>query len=321
VTVTVVIIGVMGALAAVLVTMGLRKPSSTLVRERLETLAPGEQNKPPVRALEEIELSKPFQERVVKPLLASIARVTRRMSPGSTLEKTEQRLAQAGNPRGLNVEGFYGLKGLLALVFVVLLALLMYINAVPGYLPYPPTAPVGAIEWGLGALVSGFFLPDLWIRDERKRRQKRIQKALPDTIDVIAISVEAGLGFDAAVQRVGSKIKGDLSDEFERYLLEMRVGKAKREALRNIIWRTGVPDLSQFITAIIQADQLGVSITNVLRIQSEQMRIRRRQRAEELAHKAPIKMLFPMAFCIFPAIFVVILGPVIPSIMNGLGGK
>lgn len=317
----IVLIGAMGALAALFVLMGLRKPSSALVRERLETIAPGQQGKPPVRALEEIELSKPFQERVVKPLLASMARVTRRVSPGTTLEKTEQRLAQAGNPRGLNVESFYGLKGVVAIVVVVLLGLMMYVNALPGYLPYPPQEPATALLWGLGGLVAGFFLPDLWIRDERKRRQKRVQRALPDTIDIIAISVEAGLGFDAAVQRVSTKIKGDLSMEFERYLLELRVGKAKREALRNIIWRTGVADLSQFITAIIQADQLGVSITNVLRIQSEQMRMRRRQRAEELAHKAPIKMLFPMAFCIFPAIFVVILGPVIPNIMNGLGGK
>lgn len=316
-----VLIGVMGVLAAAFVVLAMRTPSSSVIRDRLETINPGQQNKPPVRALEEIELSKPFQERVLKPLLATMARVTRRISPGTTLEKTEQRLAQAGNPRGLNVEGFYGLKGVLAIVFVVLMALLMYFEMLPGYLPYPPKDPANAVLFALGALVAGFFFPDLWIRDERKRRQKRILKALPDTIDVIAISVEAGLGFDAAVQRVGAKIKGDLSLEFERYLLELRVGKAKREALRNIIWRTGVTDLSQFITAIIQADQLGVSITNVLRIQSEQMRMRRRQRAEELAHKAPIKMLFPMAFCIFPAIFVVILGPIVPSIMNGLGGK
>jgi tight adherence protein C len=317
----IVLIGVMGVLAATFVLMAMRKPSSAVIRDRLETINPGQQNKPPVRALEEIELSKPFQERVLMPLLATMARVTRRISPGTTLEKTEQRLVQAGNPRGLNVEGFYGLKGMLAIVFVVLMGLLMYFELVPGYLPYPPKDPANAVLYALGALVAGFFFPDLWIRDERKRRQKRILKALPDTIDVIAISVEAGLGFDAAVQRVGAKIKGDLSQEFERYLLELRVGKAKREALRNIIWRTGVADLSQFITAIIQADQLGVSITNVLRIQSEQMRVRRRQRAEELAHKAPIKMLFPMAFCIFPAIFVVILGPIVPSIMNGLGGK
>lgn len=317
------IVGVMGALAVFLIALGMRRPSSAIIRERLSTMTPvtAHSNKPTARVLEDMELSRPFRERVLRPLMASMARVTRRLSPGTTLEKTEQRLAQAGNPRGLNVETFYGLKGVLAIALTTIIALLMYLNVAPGYVPYPPTAPTGAVEWGLAALVIGFFMPDLWIRDERKRRQKRIQRALPDTVDIIAITVEAGLGFDAAVQRVASKTKDELSIEFERYLVELRVGKGKREALRNIIWRTGVADLSQFITAIIQADQLGVSITNVLRIQSEQMRMRRRQRAEELAQKAPIKMLFPMAFCIFPSIFVVILGPVIPSIMGGLGGK
>lgn len=311
--------GLMFAVAAGILVLGLRRPSSVLIRERLESIGPT--GKPVVRGLEEIELSKPFQDRILKPLLASFARVTRRLSPGTTLDKTEQKLAQAGNPRGLNVESFYGLKGVLAIVAVLVIGLLMYLNAVPGMLPYPPDAPAAALERAAIALVVGFFLPDLWIRDEVKRRQKRILKALPDTIDIIAISVEAGLGFDAAVQRVAAKVRGDLALEFERYLLELRVGKGKREALRNIIWRTGVADLSQFITAIIQADQLGVSITNVLRIQSAQMRQRRRQRAEELAHKAPIKMLFPMALFIFPAIFVVILGPIVPNIMTGLGGK
>jgi len=239
----IILIGIMGGLAVLFVLMGLRRPSSAVIRSRLEAIAPGQQGKPQVRALEEIEMSKPFQERVLRPLLASMARVTRRLSPGTTLEKTEQRLAQAGNPRGLNVEGFYGLKGILAIVAVAVLSLLMYLNVAPGYLPYPPTAPSSAVVWGLGALVAGFFLPDLWIRDERKRRQKKIQKALPDAIDIIAISVEAGLGFDSAVQRVATKTRDNLSVEFERYLLELRVGKAKREALRNIIWRTGVADL------------------------------------------------------------------------------
>jgi tight adherence protein C len=267
-----------------------------------------------------MELSKPFAERVFKPFLAQISRLTSRLSPGNSMETTERNLAQAGNPRGLNVESFYGLKGVVAVVLGVMIVMIMYLNPLPGTIPYPPEVPISALIWAVVAVVGGFFFPDLWIRDEKKRRQKRITKAMPDTIDIIAISVEAGLGFDGAVQRVAGKSKDDLSVEFERYLLELRLGKSRKEALRNIIWRTGVPDLSSFITAIIQADTLGVSIANVLRIQSDQMRIRRRQRAEELAHKAPIKMLFPMALFIFPAIFVVILGPVIPQIQSGLGG-
>lgn len=301
--------------------MGVRKSTTSLVRERLAVIAPDAANRPTISPLDQMELSKPFQDRVIKPFLAQISRLTSRISPGNTMEKTEKNLAQAGNPRGLNVESFYGLKGVVAVVLGVLITLVMYLNPLPGTIPYPPEVPVSALVWAVIAIVAGFFFPDLWIRDEKQRRQKRISKALPDTIDIIAISVEAGLGFDAAVQRVASKSKDDLSLEFERYLLELRLGKSRKEALRNIIWRTGVQDLSTFITAIIQADTLGVSIANVLRIQSDQMRIRRRQRAEELAHKAPIKMLFPMALFIFPAIFVVILGPVIPQIQNGLGGK
>jgi tight adherence protein C len=299
---------------------GLQKTGSSVVRERLAVFGSGAQPKPNASVLEEMELSKPFAERVFKPFLAQISRLTSRLSPGNSTETTERNLAQAGNPRGLNVESFYGLKGVVAVVLGVMIVMIMYLNPLPGTIPYPPEVPISALIWAVVAVVGGFFFPDLWIRDEKKRRQKRITKAMPDTIDIIAISVEAGLGFDGAVQRVAGKSKDDLSVEFERYLLELRLGKSRKEALRNIIWRTGVPDLSSFITAIIQADTLGVSIANVLRIQSDQMRIRRRQRAEELAHKAPIKMLFPMALFIFPAIFVVILGPVIPQIQSGLGG-
>ncbi len=316
-----ILIAVLVGGSALFLWMGLNKPTDSLLRERLAVFAPDGMNKPSVTVLEDIELARPFQDRIVKPFLTWIAQLTRRISPGTTMEKTEQYLAQAGNPRGLNVEAFYGLKGLVAVVLAVLVTLIMYLNPLPGTIPYPPNAPVSALVWAAAALVLGFFFPDLWIRDERKRRQKRIGKALPDTIDIIAISVEAGLGFDSAVQRVATKARDELSLEFDRYLLELRLGRSRKEALRNIIWRTGVADLSQFITAIIQADTLGVSIANVLRIQSDQMRIRRRQRAEELAHKAPIKMLFPMALFIFPAIFVVILGPIVPQIANGLGGK
>ncbi len=315
-----VLIAILIAGAVLFLWTGLQKTGSSVVRERLAVFGPGAQPKPSVTALEELELARPFSDRVFKPFLAKISLLTSRISPGNTMEKTEMNLAQAGNPRGLNVESFYGLKGVVAVVLGVMVTIIMYLNPLPGTIPYPPEVPISALIWAVIAVVAGFFFPDLWIRDEKQRRQKRITKAMPDTIDIIAISVEAGLGFDGAVQRVAGKSKDDLSVEFERYLLELRLGKSRKEALRNIIWRTGVPDLSSFITAIIQADTLGVSIANVLRIQSDQMRIRRRQRAEELAHKAPIKMLFPMALFIFPSIFVVILGPVIPQIQSGLGG-
>jgi tight adherence protein C len=157
----------------------------------------------------------------------------------------------------------------------------------------------------------GFFLPELWLSRRIKRRQKEILMAVPDTLDLLTISVRAGLSFDGALAKVIEKVQGPLSDEFRRSLAEVRVGKVRREALRDIIPRTEVPALSNFIGAIVQAEQLGVPIAKVLTVQSEQLRIERRQRAEELAAKAPIKMLFPLVGCIFPSMFIVILGPAV----------
>src|SRR5438876_651567 len=172
---------------------------------------------------------------------------------------------------------------------------------------------------GVG-VVLGFLGPVFWLGRKIKKRQKSVLKILPDAIDLMTISVEAGLAFDGAMQRVADKWDNELAWEFSRAISEMRVGKSKRDALREIVARTAVPDLSTFVASIIQADQLGVSISKVLRVQSEQMRIRRRQRAEEQAHKAPILMMIPMVFLIFPATYIVILGPSVPKIMSAFGG-
>jgi tight adherence protein C len=158
----------------------------------------------------------------------------------------------------------------------------------------------------------------MWLSRKTKERQKGIQMALADAIDLLTISVEAGLGFDPALQRVADKWENELTWEFRRMLHEMRVGKSRREAMRELANRCNVDDLNIFVSSIIQADQLGVSITQVLRTQSRQLRIRRRQRAQEQAQKAPIKMLFPMALLIFPALYVVLLGPAIPRLVEGL---
>jgi tight adherence protein C len=142
---------------------------------------------------------------------------------------------------------------------------------------------------------------------------------LPDSLDLLTIMVEAGLGFDAALARLVEKAQNELSQEFAQVLSEVRLGTSRREALRQLGGRTNVEDVSTFVTSLVQADQLGVSISRVLRVQSAQMRIKRRQRAEEAAHKAPIKMLFPLAFLIFPAMFIIILGPAVPGILHGFG--
>jgi len=172
---------------------------------------------------------------------------------------------------------------------------------------------------GLVGLGIGYLAPEFWLGGRVKRRQKGILLQIPDALDLLTISVRAGLGFDAALGKVVEKMKGPLVDEFRRALAEVRVGKARREALRDMIPRTEVQPLTNFIGAIIQAEQLGVSISKVLQVQSEQLRIERRQRAEEQAAQAPIKMLFPLVGCIFPSLFVVILGPALILIMQNLG--
>jgi len=164
--------------------------------------------------------------------------------------------------------------------------------------------------------VFGFLLPNIWLDRKIKDRRKDIMKSLPDAIDLLTISVESGLGFDPAMQRVAEKWDNALTREFARVLSEMRIGKTKREALREMALRADEDGLTTFVSSVIQADTLGVPITQVLRIQSEAMRVRRRQKAEELAQKAPLKMLFPMVFLIFPAFYVVILGPAVPQFIE-----
>ena len=176
----------------------------------------------------------------------------------------------------------------------------------------------GGLLLGLLGVVIGYIAPEFWLGRKVKARQKAILLMIPDTLDLLTISVRAGLGFDAALARVVDKLKGPLSDEFRRALAEVRVGKARRDALRDIVPRTEVTPLTNFIGAIIQAEQLGVSISKVLQVQSEQLRIERRQRAEEQAAKAPIKMLFPLVGCIFPSLFIVILGPALILIATNL---
>jgi tight adherence protein C len=173
---------------------------------------------------------------------------------------------------------------------------------------------------GIAGFGFGYLMPEFWLGSRIKARQKVILKMIPDTLDLLTISVRAGLGFDAALAKVVEKLPGPLTDEFRRALAEVRVGKARRDALRDMVPRTNVAPLSNFIGAIIQAETLGVSISKVLQVQSEQLRIERRQRAEEQAAKAPIKMLFPLVGCIFPSLFIVILGPAIISIVVTLGG-
>jgi tight adherence protein C len=223
------------------------------------------------------------------------------MSPAKGAERTRLNLAQAGNPNNMQVTEYMGVRVVVAIGLAVLTALLsLFVFRVD---------LINVLLFSVAGLGLGYMAPVYWLGSKMKKRKKAILRSLPDAIDLLTICVEAGLAFDGAVQRLVDKEDNDIAREFRRFLNETRVGKPRRDALREMSARTGVPDVSQFIASIIQADQLGVSMSKVLRIQSDQMRIKRRQRAEEQAHRAPIIMIFPMVFLIFPAMYVVILGP------------
>lgn len=253
-------------------------------------------------SLEEIELAQPFSQRVLVPLLQASARFVSRFTPQQTMEATQHKLELAGNPNNWSATEFLGIRGLAALLLAVLTFFLTMLA---------DTALLQRLAFtGVMALL-GYFLPSIWLGGRIRRRQDEIVKTLPDALDLLTISVEAGLPFDGAMQRVADKWNNEISKGFQRLLTEMRVGKARKDALRDMSERMDVPDVTSFVAALIQADQLGISIAKVLRIQSEQMRIKRRQRAEEKAQQAPIKMLIPMTFLIFPTILIVILGPAV----------
>ena len=258
------------------------------------------------RTLEEIELQQPLFERTLRPMARRLSGVAQRFASPSKVSRTEKRLLMAGSPGDLRTVDFLGLK--LVIAGLVGVGVFVFFGVLMGN-------PAFGFMGGLALGGLGFMFPEIWLSRRIKKRQKSILMAVPDTLDLLTISVKAGLSFDGGLAKVVEKTTGPLADEFRRSLAEIRVGKVRRDALRDIVGRTEVPALSNFIAAIVQAEQLGVPIAKVLQVQSEQLRIERRQRAEELAAKAPIKMLFPLVGCIFPSMFIVILGPAIILIM------
>jgi tight adherence protein C len=268
------------------------------------------------RSLEEIELQQPFSERVLRPFIRQLAEALSRVQQARSknsrdtqlkgMEAIQRKLALAGNPYRWTPADYLGVKAFAALVLGGVLFFLMTIGGNPGY----------AFVFGGVGVAFGWFGPELLLRSKTQRRQKQIQRALPDALDLLVISVEAGLGFDAAIQRLVDKREDALATEFARVLAEMRVGRSRRDALKDMVLRTQVPDLNNFVGAILQAEQLGVSVTKVLTVQAEQMRTVRRQRAEEKAAQLQLKLIFPLAIFIFPALCVVIMGPIWPTLAN-----
>ena len=257
------------------------------------------------------ELTRPFAQRVLSPLSGRLASSLMRITPNAIRRLVEEKLAMSGSFGGLSIDGFLLLWGGLAFAFPVIAIVLLYLGQAATHI----IAGIAMLAFAFGAA-----LPFILLNQQIKQRKHSIQKDLPDVLDLLTVSVEAGLGFDGALAKLVEKMKGALAEEFSRVLQEIRVGVTRRNALHALGARCDVPDLSLFTTSIVQADQLGVSIGNVLRVQSAAMREKRRQRAEEKAMKAPIKMLLPLVLFIFPTIFIILLGPAIIQIMDSFIG-
>jgi tight adherence protein C len=251
------------------------------------------------------ELARPARDRLLKPFYAAALALTRRFTPAGARDGIRRKLVMAGSPFGWDAD-----RVLVAKVACLTGGMVvgMFFLAVTGFAW--PVRVAGFVVFGL----LGYWLPNIVLTNAVQRRQANIRTALPDSIDLLTICVEAGLGFDAALAHVSKSTSGPLADEFYRTLQEVQLGRSRNEAMRNLADRSNVPELRAFVLAMVQADIFGVSVANVLRVQAKEMRVKRRQLAEERAMKVPIKVLFPVLFCIFPALFVVILGPAIMRI-------
>ena len=263
-----------------------------------------------VASLEEIELSQPFSERVIVPVIKRFGEIAARFTPQKAIQDTARNMELAGNPWSIDAATFMAVRFILAIVIGGFVTFMV--------LTSPSAKPSDNAMYIGGAFFGGFYLPHLMLTSRITARQKEIRKAMPDALDLLTICVEAGLGFDAAMSKVSEKWDNQLSLAFARTIREIQLGKPRRDALRDMSDRLGVAEMTSFVAAIIQSEQLGVSMAKILRIQSDQMRMKRRQAAEEEAHKAPVKMIIPMAFLMFPTIMIIILTPAALQIMGSL---
>ena len=260
-------------------------------------------------SLDQIELSQPFTQRVLFPVFRKFGEMSAKNTPQNVLLETNRKIELSGMAGSFDAPIFLASRFVFATIFGVLTFFVFTISAVAQPLPR-------ALLYSMIAIALGYFLPQLWLDEKIKARQLAVRKAMPDALDLLTICVEAGLGFDAAMSNVAKKWENELSLAFARAIREIQLGKVRREALRSMAERIDLAEMSSFVAAIIQSEQLGVSMAKVLRIQSEQMRMRRRQYAEELAHQAPVKMLLPMVGFIFPSIFIVLMTPAAMQIMR-----
>lgn len=308
----VIIIVVVGG-AVVLVVAGMRTAQNKEEGDPLMArLAEATQRGDVVSSLEQIEMQQPFTQRVILPFLRRVGELSTRFTPQKALEDTTRKLELAGNPGRIDAGAFLASRFVVALVFGGLLFMVSLLS---------PN------KWALGQTVLvvliftalGFFFPQLWLQGRINARQKDIRKAMPDALDLLTICVEAGLGFEAAMSKVSEKWQNQLSVALLRAIREIQLGKTRRDALRDMADRIGIPEMTSFVAAVIQSEILGVSLAKVLRIQSDQMRIKRRQRAQEEAGQAPIKMIIPLGLLIFPSIFIILLTPAAIQMSRAFG--
>lgn len=285
--------------SVILVIVGIRSPQGVdPLEDRLaEYAARGE-----TVSLEEIELSQPFYQRIIIPIAKRMGEFVMRFTPQNAITSMSKKMEMAGNPVNMDPAVMFALR-FLGIPFGAIFIVFDYIAAPGSFMDGK------GLLFALPAALIGFYLPDLLLQSRIDKRQKEIRRAMPDGLDLLTICVEAGLGFDAAMSKLYEKWDNEMGRAFGRVVREIQLGKLRREALRDMADRLGVSEMSSFVAAVIQSEQLGVSMAHVLRIQSDQMRIRRRQLAEEEAHKAPIKMLLPMAIFIFPALCIVLMTP------------
>ncbi|CAN5134006.1 type II secretion system F family protein [soil metagenome] len=256
------------------------------------------------------EIERPFSERVLEPLQQRSLAIGRRLTGAESADRLQRKLDYAGNPGDWSADRVVSLKVLGAIATLVIgFAFALLLGA---------GLPVLALM-AVGGLILGFFLPDLYLYQAAYNRSEKLSRELPDAIDLLTISVESGLGFDAACQQVSRNTEGPLADEFSRMLSEMQIGQGRSQALRSMAERTNVDEVRSFVSAMVQADAFGIPIGSVLRVQSSEIRVKRRQRAETKAQQVPVKMTIPLIFCILPCLFVAVMGPAALTVMDNLG--
>ena len=297
-------IAVLASLGCGLIIFGVyRSRTAETVEQRMERLAVSD------HPMEEEELDLPFLDRVVKPWLRAQVRATGRLTPSRDIQKLRLNLARAGYPHDLTVLDMLGFRLLLStgLVSFALFAL--------------RSAPFAQLLAGTVVLAAmGFLAPGFWLSSRVKQRKRELFRSLPDALDMLTICVDAGAGLESAMLRLSQKWQNAAATEFGKVVAEIRLGMTRRTALQNLAARTEVPEVRSFVAVLLQADQFGLSIAKVLHMQSDQMRTRRWQRAEERARKVAIKMLFPLVFLIMPAMFAVTVGPAIPVLIQTFAG-